>query len=97
MTLAELAAGEVWTPDQMVLEARRCDEAGNRLPPETLRLTLPPELRANTYENVVEVVRRFRRISEEIRAYVDGFALFMPKAGGPIDGLPMWAARTVPG
>ncbi len=96
-TIDDLDPGEVWQPGMTILEVRRCDELGNMLPPRKMTLNLPPDLRANTHENVVEIFRRFRRIAPDIQESIDAFALFFPKAGGPDDGRPMWEPRTVPG
>jgi hypothetical protein len=99
MTIADLLPGETWTRDMTVLEVRRCDEQGNMLPPRSLRLSLPPELRANTGGNVAEVIRQFRRIGPDIKAYFDSFALFFRRDSfpDPDPGKPMWEPRTVPG
>jgi len=97
MTIADMEAGEVWEPGVTLLAARRCDDAGNLLLPKNLRLKLPPELRANTFANVAEIFRRFRRVSPAMKEYVDSFALFMPKSGGPDDGRPIWEPYTLPG
>jgi len=97
VSLAELPLGQPWTPDMMWLEGARCDEEGNRLPPGKMLLKVPPHLRANTGANVSEIVRRFRRLSIDLKDYFDSFALFFPSAGQPDDGRPMWEPRTIPG
>ncbi|MEW9838009.1 hypothetical protein [Mesorhizobium marinum] len=97
MTIDDLDPGETWQPGMTILELRRCDEQGNRLPPRKMKLSLPSDLRANTHANLVEIFRRFRRIAPDIQESIDSYALFFPKTGGPVDGRPMWEARTVPG